>query len=82
MSPLRHAVRRHHLGAQAAAALLASAVFVAIGVGMLRYPRVNRQSDLVWGWIDIAFFGVGLIVFLFQLLQTHPTLDDPLVRDL
>ena len=54
--------------------LLASAAFVAIGIVMVRYPRPDHILDVVGGWLGIAFFGLCGLVFLVQIVGTHPRL--------
>src|ERR1700761_3847115 len=42
--------------------LLISLVFVAIGVLMVRDPE-SKMATVILGYVCIAFFGLGLIVF-------------------
>lgn len=60
--------------------LLLSSVFVAIGLLIL----VTGDADAAWiGWLNLLFFGFGVVVFIRQLFDNRPrlVLDDRGITD-
>lgn len=54
--------------------LLASLVFVACGVWMVRDPGADEVEVILGGWLCIIFFGLCAIAFLAQLVLPKPRL--------
>lgn len=57
--------------------------FVVLGMFIVGHPRPNRPSDVWLGWAMIIFFGSGIPIFIWQLLDNRPRLviDERGVRD-